>query len=77
MTKTRQNRRAALRAMKRYVRSVRPDASFIDLAQLQRPNPEVGQSFATVIAEAGYRPGEVLLYDHAQGTSVMFPPRAG
>ena len=73
MTQNRQQRRAALRAMKRYVRSLRPSSSFLTLQDLQRLDPETGMSIALMIAEDGYQPNEVVIYQHVEGVSVMFP----
>ncbi len=74
MIKNRKQRRAALGAMKSYVQALRLNASFMSLRELQRRDPESAECFAEMISERGYQPGEVLLYDHSEGTSVMFPP---
>jgi hypothetical protein len=73
MTKNRQQRRAELRELRRYVQAIRPGARFFDLQKLQRRDPDTAGQFEEMISDRGYLPSDVLLYDHAGGTSIMFP----
>lgn len=74
MAEMRQARRARLKAMRRWVRVIRPRATFLTWRQVEHAAPSVAARFRELVAEAGYRPCDVLVYRDADGYSISFPP---